>query len=155
MAERNQREKRRDEEAKAAAAERDATDHQRRMEDLHAANSPADLLRCIAAGDERLPVDLCVRAWVTVVEAGLLTPSAELVNVEGRSWRLGANTWFEASRSPAWNVEGAKCIDAAGNCWFLHRRPEHFSPGAGGGSGLEVGTYLVPTGHPYLTEIGE
>ncbi len=136
---------------KAAAAAADARRHRRCLEGLRSAQSPAELLSCLRDGDERLPLDLCVRAWVTVVRAGLVPRSAALVNVRWRRrWRFGPKSWLEDSRLPAWGeVPGRAWVDGAGDCWTIWgpRNQSLNEPEAT--CGLTERTYVVTLGQPY------
>ncbi|MEA2235801.1 MAG: hypothetical protein QOC81_525, partial [Thermoanaerobaculia bacterium] len=145
-----QREKLRQDDAHAAMHARAADCHQRLVKELRAANSPEDLLRCLTSGDEQLPVDLCVHAWITTVESGLLTPSAELVHVRAQPRLFSrATSWVEAGRLPAWKALDAVWVDPAGDCWTTRERLNPNAQGAGGGSDLADGTYVVPPARPF------
>lgn len=146
-----QREKQQREEANAATAARAADHHERLVDELRSARDAVDRLRCITAGDECLPLDLCVQAWMTVMASGLLSPSAELVRIEARRWRIGRSSWVEGPRVPAWKAMDAVWVDRDGECWTTRKRLNPNASGAGGGSGLAEGTYVVPLGHVYRT----
>lgn len=86
----------------ADAAGRVAARHERLVKELERASTPADLLRCLAAADDTFPLAPCARAWVAVVGARLLTPSAELVDIDYQKRGFWGGSWVETARAPAW-----------------------------------------------------
>ncbi len=127
LAERTQREVDSNREAMSAAAQLDTANLQRVRQDLTAATDPANILRSISIGDDRIPLDLYQRKWTAAASSGVLDAEFSLVRVRHKK-SFSHGSWSELSRIPAWLAPGfyhAKgsdrsvevWVDANGGCW--------------------------------------
>jgi hypothetical protein len=77
-----------------------------------AAREVASLLR---ANETLLNREICTQAWVRIAGSGLILPSCDLLQLEGRVGAFGRETWSEVSRLAGWRVTGVAWYTVVGD----------------------------------------